>query len=68
MQSFERKIDELIKLCEQLDKENRVLKSEAMNWQEERESLLEKSETARSKVETMLQRLRSLEENIAGKA
>jgi len=62
MQSFERKIDELIKLCEQLDKENRVLKSEALSWQQERESLVAKTDTAKAKVEAMLSKLHQLEQ------
>jgi cell division protein ZapB len=64
MQSFERKIDELIKLCEQLDKENRVLKSEALSWQKERDSLLEKTDTAKIKVEAMLTKLHQLEQQV----
>lgn len=62
MQSFERKIDDLIKLCEQLDKENRVLKSEALSWQQERESLVAKTDTAKAKVEAMLSKLHQLEQ------
>ena len=64
MQSFERKIDELIKLCEQLDKENRVLKSEALSWQKERDGLLEKTDTAKTKVEAMLTKLHQLEQQV----
>lgn len=61
LQTLERKVDELIELCKQLDRENRTLKSEAHQWKTEREQLIEKTDTARSKVEAMIQRLRALE-------
>ena len=46
LQVLERKVDELIQLCEQLDAENRTLKSETQNWKIEREALIEKTDTA----------------------
>lgn len=56
------KIKDLIQLCELLDLENRALKSEAVNWIDERELLVEKTEVARDKVESMISRLKSLEQ------
>ena len=58
---LERKIGDLISLCEQLDRENRTLKNAASGWQHEREQLIQKTEIARSKVEAMIIRLRSME-------
>jgi cell division protein ZapB len=58
---LERKVSDLIQLCEQMDRENRVLKSAAINWQHEREQLIQKTEIARSKVESMIVRLKALE-------
>jgi len=58
---LERKIDDLITLCTQLDKENRSLKAGASSWQHERDKLLGKSEMARNKVESMIERLKTLE-------
>lgn len=63
LRSLERKIDELIELCDQLDRENRDLKAEAQGWRSEREQLIEKTDTARAKVESMIQRLRTLEKD-----
>ncbi|QQD18055.1 TIGR02449 family protein [Spongiibacter nanhainus] len=63
LRSLERKIDELIELCDQLDRENRELKADAQNWRSEREQLIEKTDTARAKVEAMIQRLRTLEKD-----
>ncbi len=62
LKSVERKIDELIKLCEELNRENQTLKASAEAWQQEREVLLEKTNVARTKVESMIQRLRALEQ------
>lgn len=58
---LERKIGDLIALCEQLDRENRVLKTTANDWQLEREQLIQKTEIARSKVEAMIIRLKAME-------
>ncbi len=59
--SLARKIDDLILLCNQLDQENRRLKADAANWQQEREQLTKKTDMARDKVEAMITRLKALE-------
>jgi cell division protein ZapB len=61
LQLLESKVNEIVQLCEQLDKENRSLKANALRWRTEREQLIEKTDTARAKVESMIQRLRALE-------
>ena len=61
--SLEQKIDELIRLCEHLNNENNALKSKASNWTLERAKLVEKNELARAKIEAMITRLKSLEQN-----
>jgi cell division protein ZapB len=58
---LEQKIDDLIKLCADLNQENVSLKADARQWAAERESLLERQKKARSKVEAMLKRLKSME-------
>ncbi len=62
IKSLAAKIDDLITLCAQLNDENRRLKSQATQWAQEREQLIEKTEIARNKVETMISRLRALEQ------
>lgn len=57
-----RKVDELIQLCVDLDKENRQLKAEAFDWQEEREQLIQKTDMAHKSVQTMIQRLKEMEQ------
>jgi len=59
---LERKVADLIHLCEQLDRENRALKNEASGWQQEREQLEQKNAIAREKIEAMIVRLQALEQ------
>ena len=61
LQVLEQKIDELISLCNQLNRENQVLKADSSGWQQERQDLLDKNELARTRVEAMINRLRTME-------
>jgi cell division protein ZapB len=61
LKDLENKIDELISLCRELNRENCALKAEISGWREERKDLLDKNELARSKVEAMINRLRTME-------
>ena len=61
LKDLENKIDELIALCEGLNRENSALKSEVTGWDDERKDLIDKNELARSKLETMIDRLRAME-------
>ena len=58
---LEQKIDQLIGLCNDLNRENQLLKAENAGWQQERQDLIDKNEMARSKVEAMIDRLRTME-------
>ena len=57
------KLDQLIQRVEQLKAENRQLKAHEQTWQQERAHLIEKNETARLKIESMITRLKALEQN-----
>jgi len=59
--ALENKIDQLIELCNQLNRENQSLKADSARWQREREELINKNAMARDKVEAMLNRLRAME-------
>jgi cell division protein ZapB len=61
LQALESKIDELIALCRDLNLENQRLQGEKDGWLRERQDLIDKNELARSKVEAMIVRLRSME-------
>ena len=59
---LENKIDDLLKVCAQLDHEIKSLRASESNWREERGRLLKKNEDARGKVEAMILRLKALEQ------
>ena len=61
LKALEQKIDELITLCGELNRENQALKTESANWYRERQDLIDKNEMARSKVAAMIDRLRAME-------
>lgn len=61
--ALEQKIDDLIRLCDRLNDENRLLKCKEEGWIDERSSLIEKNELAKLKVEAMISRLKALEQN-----
>ena len=55
------RLDRLLELCQRLAEENRSLRTSQEQLATERSSLLAKNELARSRVEAMIARLRSLE-------
>ena len=59
--SLEDRIDALINSCDELRDENRALRAQQDNLIAERASLIEKSELARSRVESMIARLKAME-------
>ena len=61
LEHLETKIDELVELCNSLDKENKTLRRRETEWANERRQLLIKNETACNKVEGMITRLKSME-------
>jgi cell division protein ZapB len=58
---LEQRIDELIVLTESLSNENSLMRERQNILVEERARLIEKAELARSRVESMLVRLKSME-------
>jgi cell division protein ZapB len=58
---LEQRIDELIVLTETLSNENSLMRDRQEILVEERARLIEKAELARSRVEAMLVRLKSME-------
>ena len=56
-------LDRLLELCHRLTEENRSLRVSQEQLSAERANLLAKNEQARSRVEAMIARLRSLENN-----
>ena len=61
--ALESKVDELIELFSVLTKENRALRAQQQNWTTERAKLIEKNELAKARVESMITRLKALEQD-----
>jgi len=62
LETLEERLGEVIQLCEQLREENRQLREQNATVLAERARLLEDNERARSKVEAMLERIRTMEQ------
>ncbi len=60
--SLEDKVDTLIKLCDDIRRENQMLRDRESNWKHERETLLGKNNLARVRLEKVLRRLKTLEQ------
>lgn len=61
LEALEEKVDELIALSEVLVEENQVLKAKQQSWTTERAKLVERNELAKTRVESMIARLRALD-------
>lgn len=59
------RIDQLVDLCRRLTEENRSLRLSQEQLSAERAGLIARNEQARSRVEAMISRLKSLEQNQA---
>ena len=58
--SLKEKVDDLIKVCSEMKLKNQILKASENNWQAERRQLLEKNKEAKSKLESILVRLKAM--------
>lgn len=58
---LEDRIDALIELCEALAVENRALREKQNSLTADRAKLIEKNELAKTRVESMINRLKALE-------
>ncbi len=61
LKTVEARLDELIRHCAHLEKENAELKRLQQGWNEERTRLVEKNNQARKRVEAMITHLKNLE-------
>ncbi|MCR9278011.1 MAG: TIGR02449 family protein [Pseudomonadaceae bacterium] len=62
LNTLSQRVDELIELCAVLSRENKALRVQQRNWSTERAKLIEKNELAKSRVESMITRLKALEQ------
>ena len=63
LQALMARLELLITRVEQLKRENGLLLAQEKSWRDERAHLIEKNEIARQKVETMISRLKALEQD-----
>ena len=61
LKGLEIRVNELIATCEELKKENNLLKLQQDSYSSERATLIDKNEQARKRVEAMITRLKSME-------
>ena len=61
-QNLSSKVDDLIDLCAQMKRENQLLKANESTWQTERQKLLEKNKETKTKLETILVRLKAIDQ------
>ena len=64
LKGLEIRVEELISTCEELKKENRLLKLQQDSYTTERANLIDKNEQARKRVEAMITRLKSMEVSV----
>jgi len=63
LQALMARLELLINRVEQLKTQNGLLLAQEKTWREERAHLIEKNEIARQKVESMISRLKALEQD-----
>lgn len=61
--ALQQQVNALIDTCAYLKEENRLLRAQQERLQEERAALMDKNQTARSRVDAIISRLKSLEAN-----
>ena len=62
LKRLEKRVDALVKVCDQLQDENKSLKQRQDVLTAERASLLQKNEQVRARVEAMIGRLKAMEQ------
>jgi cell division protein ZapB len=62
LQRLEKRLDELVAICRQLQQENQSLKERQDKLTENRATLLQKNEQVRGRVEAMVSRLKAMEQ------
>tara|TARA_B100001057_G_scaffold3717_1_gene3324 strand:- start:3011 stop:3241 length:231 start_codon:yes stop_codon:yes gene_type:complete len=62
LRRLEDRLDDLVKICNQLQSENKSLKEKQETLSKERASMVQKNEEIRARVEAMIVRLKSMEQ------
>lgn len=64
IQQLEQQVDELLRTSRRLREENMLLRSQQTAWLTERTQLIEKTDTARSRIDKMVSRLKELDSEL----
>jgi cell division protein ZapB len=62
LKKLENRVDDLIKAVDRLQQENKTLRDSQTSLITERNSLMEKTELAKTRVEAMINRLKAIED------
>ena len=62
LRRLEDRLDDLVKICNQLQSENKSLKEKQETLSRERATMVQKNEEVRARVEAMIVRLKSMEQ------
>ncbi len=62
LKRLEKRVDALVRVCDQLQDENKTLKQRQDTLTAERATLLQKNEQVRARVEAMIGRLKAMEQ------
>ena len=62
LRRLEKRLEELVAVCRQLQEENRSLRQRQESLMSERATLLQKNEQVRGRVEAMISRLKGMEQ------
>jgi len=60
---LEQRVDEFVELCDEYKRHNKSLRTRELQLTEERANLMKKNDMARTKVESMITRLKALEQD-----
>jgi cell division protein ZapB len=63
LKTLEERIQQLVDQCDQYKRQNRTLRTREAQLLEERAQLLKKNDQARVKIEAMISRLKSMEQD-----
>ncbi|TFF42995.1 TIGR02449 family protein [Pseudomonas sp. RIT623] len=63
LQALMSRFESLIERVEQLKRQNALLVAQEKSWREERAHLIDKNEIAKRKIESMILRLKALEQD-----
>jgi cell division protein ZapB len=62
-QILSEKVDDLVDICADMKRENQLLKASENSWRSERKQLMDKNKDAKTKLESILVRLKAMDQS-----